>query len=147
AGRKEYTYLPLNSSTTHPQTSWERALSQAATGKLGDALTAFESLTKENPKLSSAWYNVGLTRAWLGDNSATVDALDQYVKLEPDEGGATKAWALAEVLHYGLGMEDRADWREHGVIYQIRDPRALANLINEWAKSHRLVALQPDEEQ
>src|SRR5262249_14632395 len=37
-------------------------------------------------------------------------------------------------------------WREHGVIYQIRDPRALANLINEWAKSHRLVALQPDEE-
>src|SRR5260370_29456941 len=43
-------------------------------------------------------------------------------------------------------MEDRADWREFGVIYQIRDPRPLAALINDWAKQNRLVALQPDEE-
>jgi tetratricopeptide (TPR) repeat protein len=146
AGRKEYSYLPLSSPTTTSQTSWERALSEAATGKLNDALSAFESLTKENPQFPAAWYNLGLTRAWLGDNSGAVDALDQYVTLEPDESRTAEAWALAEVLHYGLGMEDRADWREHGVIYQIRDPRVLANLINEWAKSHRLVALQPDEE-
>jgi tetratricopeptide (TPR) repeat protein len=145
-GRQEYAYLPLDSKATAYQDSWDRALSGAATGKLTDALTAFESLTKENPGLTAAWYNLGLTRAWLGDNPGAIEALNQYVTLEPDENRAADAWALAEILHYGVGMEDRADWREHGVIYQIRNPEALANLINEWAKTHRLVALQPDEE-
>src|SRR5260370_204810 len=82
-GRQEYAYLPLDSNATTYQDSWERALSGAATGKLMDASAAFESLTKENPQLPAGWYNLGLTRAWLGDNPAALKALNQYVNLTP----------------------------------------------------------------
>jgi len=166
AASRKYSYLPPGAMLSRPanplgataappsgresmppsQQSWDRALSNAATGKLADALAAFQQLTEENPDLPAAWYNVGLTRAWLGDNPGAVEALDRYLTLEPDEKLAASAWELALVLHYGVGMEDRGDWREYGVIYQIRDPRPLAALINEWGKQHRLVALQSDEE-
>lgn len=146
AGRREYGYLPPTSTAGEYRQSWDKVLSGAATGKLADAQTIFEQLTNANPDVAAAWYNLGLTRAWLGENAGAVEALDHYVNLEPDENKAAAAWALAEVLHYGIGMDDRADWREHGVIYQIRDPRTLANFIGDWAKQNRLVALQPDEE-
>src|SRR5262249_45292285 len=123
AGRREYAYLTPTSTEGAVRDAWEKALSGTATGKLTEALSTFEQLTNSNPELSAAWYNLALTRAWLGENAGAVEALDRYVNLEPDENQAAAAWALAEVLYYGLGMDDRADWRDYGVIYQIRDPR------------------------
>jgi tetratricopeptide (TPR) repeat protein len=144
--RREYAYLPLSSSAPS-SVSWERALAEASTGKWRDALSALESITTAEPEQAAAWYNLGLTKAWLGDNPGAVEALDRYVTLEPDENRAAPAWALAEVLHYGAGMEGRANWREYSALYQIRDPRALAALIKEWAEQYRLIGLQPNEEQ
>jgi tetratricopeptide (TPR) repeat protein len=145
AGRREYAYKPLSSSAAGKE-SWERASEEAATGKLSDALSAFEKITQQHPDDTPAWYDLGLTKAWLGDNRGAVEALDRYVSLEPDETQAAAAWELAEVLHYGWDMEDRADWRECSVLFQIRDPRALGNLINEWVTQHRVSSLHPDEE-
>ncbi len=145
AGRKEYSYLP-SSSPSAPQESWDRALAGDATGKLSDAASAFDQITQQQPDHAAAWYNLGLTKAWLGDNRGAVEALERYVTLESNEAQAAAAWTLAEVLNYGWGMEDRANWREYGGLYQVRDPRALVGLINEWATQHRLIALHPDEE-
>jgi tetratricopeptide (TPR) repeat protein len=145
AARREYSYRSPSLPTASKE-SWDKALAGAATGKLSDALPAFEQITQEQPDHAAAWYNLGLTKAWLGDNRGAIDALEHYVTLEADEGQAAATWALAEVLSYGWGMEDRANWREYSVIYQIRDPRALVGLINEWVAQHRLVALHPDEE-
>jgi tetratricopeptide (TPR) repeat protein len=147
AASREYSYLPPPATSNGLRVSWDKALSGAITGKLTDALQAFEKLTQDHPDLPAARYNLGLTRAWLGDNPGAVEDLDRYVTLEPDEKLAAAAWELALVLHYGFGMEDRGDWQEHGVIYQLRDPQAFAAVIDDWVKKFRLVALQPDEEQ
>jgi len=147
AATGEYSYLPLPSTANISRELWDRAVSGASAGKLGESLTAFENFAQEYPDLLPARYNLGLTRAWLGDNSGAVEDLDRYVTQEPDDKLAAAAWELALVLHYGVGMEDRGDWQEHGVLYQIRHPQAFGDLINDWVKQNRLVALRADEEQ
>ena len=63
----------------------------AATGKLSDAVSAFEQITQQQPDNDTAWYNLGLTKAWLGDNRGAVEALDRYVSLEQDDSRAAAA--------------------------------------------------------
>src|SRR5262249_51062152 len=126
---------------------WTPVLESAATGKLTDALKAFESLTESNAQVQSAWFNLGLIRAWLGDNARAVDALNRSMDLETDEGLATEAGALAEVLRCGHGLDQATDYIEHRAYMQIREPEAFGNLLNAWGKSGRLVAVNADREQ
>ena len=50
------------------------------------------TLTKGDENDPPAWFNLGLTRAWLGDNKAALAALDRYLALENDEGRADVLW-------------------------------------------------------
>ena len=86
-------------------------------------------------------------RAWLGENRAALEALEHYVRLEPDEGRAASAWALAEVLRFGQGMEDQADYVEHSALFQIRDPQRFFQLLQDWQREHRLAAVQVRQEE
>src|SRR5207245_137333 len=90
SARKEYSYL--SSSST------DAKLAAAATGKLSDAAADFEKRTAEQPDLAAAWYNLGLTRAWLGENVKAVEALERYIELETDEARSEAAGSLTEVL-------------------------------------------------
>src|SRR5262245_10320600 len=78
--------------------SWKPALDSAATGKLTDALKALNGLAEADPRDPATWFNVGLVRAWLGDNPRAVEALAKSIDLETDEARAEETGALAEVL-------------------------------------------------
>jgi tetratricopeptide (TPR) repeat protein len=131
----------LTASTQRRQ-AWDRALAANQTGKLADAARAFEQLTAEDAQDAAAWYNLSLVRAWLGDNRKALEALDQYVTIEPEEEPAAAAWALGEVLRFAAGMQEVSDYVEHRVIYPMRDVRAIATALS---KDRRLVEVRQGE--
>ena len=102
--------------------------------RLTDLVRIFEPLTKEDANDAAAWFNLGLARAWLGDNPAALEALRRYVELEADENAAGEAATLMEVLRCGQGQEDDCDYQEHVFGYQFRDPQPVVNLLQEWER-------------
>jgi tetratricopeptide (TPR) repeat protein len=146
--RRDQTFLPPAPTISgHRREAWDRALAVPATGRLNEAARAFEQLTREDEQDAAAWFNLGLARAWLGENPAAVESLDRYVTLEPDEEKAGEAWVLAEVLRCGHGMEEQADYRDYSAAYQIRDPQAVFGLLQQFEDSRRMVAMQANEQE
>jgi tetratricopeptide (TPR) repeat protein len=150
--RREYAFRTAPTPAARP--AWDQALEGAATGKLADAVRAFEQLTAaeqgaDAPRSQdpAAWFNLGLARAWCGDNRGAIDALDQSATLDTDDGRATEACVLAEVLRCGYGMEELANYLEYSVIYQLRDPQHVVRLLQEWQDADRLVGVHTSEEQ
>jgi tetratricopeptide (TPR) repeat protein len=145
---KPYSFKPLPASTSpERKAAWEQALKTAGTPKLSDAVKAFEQLTQGDAVEPAAWYNLGLSQAWLGNNQAAVAALDQYVSAETDETQATEAWTLAEILCFGQGMEDQADLVQHSIVFGVRDPQAFVQELGELEKAGLLAGAQVNEEQ
>jgi tetratricopeptide (TPR) repeat protein len=148
SARREYAFLsPAATVSGERRQLWDRALSGQAPVRLGDAARAFEQLTQADEQDAAAWNNLGLARAWLGDNAAAVEALDHYLTLEPDEERAAAAWTLAEVLRAGHGMDAQCDYREYSATYQIREPQPLFGLFQRWEQEHRLIGVQANQEQ
>jgi tetratricopeptide (TPR) repeat protein len=146
--KQKHTYRSLPASApAERRAAWDRALSGAATGKLADAASAYTQLTQEDERDAAAWYNLGLTQAWQGQNAAAVAALERYVALEPDEIAAAQAWALAEVLRCGQGMEDLADHVEHSVTVGLRDPQQFVNWLGDLQKQGLLTGAQVNQEE
>jgi tetratricopeptide (TPR) repeat protein len=126
--------------------SHKQALSEAP-ARLSGVISAFTKLTQDDPEDAAAWYNLGLARAWMGDNRAALEALDQYIERAASDADAAEAAALAEVLRCGQGMDDLCDHVHHTITVQIRDPRPLQALLNEWMSSHRLLPLEYEGQQ
>jgi tetratricopeptide (TPR) repeat protein len=148
AARREYVFQsPPTNAPPGRRAAWDQALALAGAPRLSELAKAFAKVTTEDPEDVAAWYNLGLAQAWLGENKAAVESLDQYVTREPDESKAAFAWALAEVLRCGQGMEDEADYVEHWYLFQMRDPRPVAAFLGQWEHEGRLVGAQIHEEQ
>jgi tetratricopeptide (TPR) repeat protein len=148
AARREYRFQsPVPAADSSRRAAWDRALEGAESPRFSDAVRRFEELTQQDPGDTAAWYNLGLLQAWLGDNKAALEALDRYVQTEPDEGRAAGAWTLAEVMRCGYGMEEQADYVEHSVTFQIRDPQPVVSLLQHWEQERRLVALQTGQDE
>jgi tetratricopeptide (TPR) repeat protein len=148
AARREYTFQsPESGAPPGRRDAWNRALSLTKTPRLTDALHAFENLTDEDAEDRAAWYNRGLAQAWLGDNKAALEALDNYIARELDEARAAGAGALAEVLRCGHGMEADADWLEHSVLFQMRNPEQLVTWLGRWEQEGRLTGVQVRQEE
>jgi tetratricopeptide (TPR) repeat protein len=146
--RREYTYQGLPAAApAERRTAWQQALGTAATGKLSAAAKAFADLVAQGEQDAAAWYNLGLTRAWLGDNAGALEALDRYVALEADEARAAQAWELAEVLRLGIGLEDQSDYVEHAAAFPVRDPQGLLRAFDELRQAQRLVVHMLREEE
>ncbi len=144
AARKAYAFRSLPADRAD---AWGPALEAGTSGKLTDALTAFEEIAKSFASDPAAAFNVGLVRAWLGDNQRAVEALIRSIDLESDEGRAEEAGALVEVLRCGFGMENEADYLEHRAYLEIRQPEAVGELITTWSNEHRLLTVNVDREQ
>src|SRR4051812_12340512 len=114
----------------------------AATGKLSDARRAFETLTQQTPDDPAAWFDLGLVLAWLGEQPKAVEALTKSVDLETDDHRAEEAAALAEVLRCGAGMENDADYIEHGFFLPIRDPQPVMAMLQQLDQSRRLLGVR-----
>jgi tetratricopeptide (TPR) repeat protein len=138
AARREYTFRTSKKASP--------AIPNVDTPRLTDLVRVFEPLTKKDPNDAAAWFNLGLAHAWLGDNLAALDALRRYVELEPDENAAGEAATLMEVLRCGQGQEEECDYQEHVFAYQFRDAQPVANLLQEWDRGGRLVALPSQQE-
>ncbi len=134
SARKKYAFRP----TVKP------VAADAATGKLSDAKKAFEALTQQVPDDPAGWFNLGLVRAWLGEQPTAVEALTKSVELEWDDVKAEETAALIEVLRCGHGMEDDTDYTEYRVYMPVRDPDAVFKLLQVWDQEHRVLAPQAD---
>jgi len=148
SARRAYTFLaPAASLPAEKRSAWDQALARAATGKMTDAARAFAELTQLAPENGAGWFNLGLVRAWLGDNPGALEALDRYVGLETDTTLAAAAWSLGEALRYGEGMEDYADVLEHGVMYQIKDPERISHCLQDWQTQRSLLVTEARQDQ
>jgi tetratricopeptide (TPR) repeat protein len=141
--RKEYQFLaPPPDLPALARSSWDRALGSATNLRLADLVRLFEPLAQQAPSNAAAWYNLGLSRAWLGDNAGALEALEHYLDIEPDEGRAISAATLMEVLRCGAGMEDQTDYHGYVLTLGIRNPEPVGALLQEWAQAGRLRPLQ-----
>ena len=133
---------------TRPGTAGSRgtALAGAATPRLGDLVRVFDALTREDADDAPAWYNLGVARAWLGDNRGALEALNRYLDLEPDESRAAVAATLMEVMRGGEGMEDESDYHEYSFAFRLKDGPAVSKLLEDWRDAHRLVVPQQQQE-
>ena len=134
--RKAYSFRP----TAKPVST------EAATGKLSDARKAFETLTQQTPDDPAAWFNLGVVLAWVGEQPKAIEALYKSVDLETDDHRAEEASALAEVLRCGQGMENDADYLEHGFVFPIRDPQPIMQWLQTMHQNGRLLGIQQDRE-
>jgi tetratricopeptide (TPR) repeat protein len=126
---------------------WVKTLESTATGKLTDALKAFEPIAESSADNPAAWFNLGLIRAWLGDNHRAVEAINRSIDLETDEPRAEDAGALTEVLRMGLGMELETDYLEHRAFMQVREADSVGKALNDWGQSGRMIVVNADREQ
>ncbi len=148
SARREYTFQsPPTGAPAARRAAWERALSGASTGRLTDAARAFEQLTQDNPEDGAAWYNLGLVRAWLGDHRTALEALDRSVARDPDEERAAATWTMAEVLRFGQGMEEQADYVEHYVLFRMQQPQVVIRFLQQWEEERRLIGVQVRQEE
>jgi tetratricopeptide (TPR) repeat protein len=148
AARKEYTFRsPAPALAGDRRAAWDRAIAGIESVRLGDAARAFDELAKADPDDGAAAYNLGVARAWLGENAGALEALDRYVTLETDEAKAAEAWALGEVLRCGYGMTEQSDYQEYSVAYQIREPRPIEGLLRDWGGARRLVPINTGKEE
>jgi tetratricopeptide (TPR) repeat protein len=146
--RREYTLLPPQESVSgERRQAWDRVLKDVDSPRLSQLATAFEQLTSQDAGDASAWFNLALTQAWLGENRKALDALEKYVPLEPDDARATIAAALGEVLRCGQGLEDECDYRQYVVEYQINEIQPLADLFRQWQEAGRMLVRQNQEQQ
>lgn len=90
---------------------WDRELRQDAADDVNGALHVFARLATLDPDDAAAWYNLGLCRAWRGENVAALQALHAFVAgtAAADFEAAADAWMLAEILRHGSGAEEHAD--------------------------------------
>ncbi|MGL4420639.1 MAG: tetratricopeptide repeat protein [Gemmataceae bacterium] len=134
--RKKYTFRPMTKALP----------AGASTGKISDARKAFETVVKDAPTDPAAWYNLGVCRAWLGEQPSAVEALNKSVELESDDVRAMEAAALVEVLKCASGMENDADTLEHRAVFPIRDAEAVFGLLQVWDQQGRLAGARADEQ-
>jgi tetratricopeptide (TPR) repeat protein len=144
--RRDYAFRKPAAGAAGPRrAAWDQALA-AASARLGDLARAFDALAQGDPADAAAWFNLGLSRAWLGDNAAALEALDRYLGLESDEAAGAEAAALGEVLRCGQGLEEQSDYQEYAFAHAIRNPEPVQKLISEWAQGRRLIPLPTEQE-
>ena len=119
----------------------------AATGRFSDARAAFEELTRTTAGDPAAWFNLGLVLAWTGEQPKAAEALNKSIDLETDDHRAEEAAALLEVLRCGQGMENDADYVEHGFYLPVRDGQAVMQWLQGMEQARRLLGVQVDQEQ
>jgi len=136
AARKAYTLR----ATAKPITT------DAATGRLSDAKKAYETLVAQTPDDPAAWFNLGVIRAWLGEQPQAVEALGKSLEYETDDYRAEEAGALVEVLRCAQGMENESDFAEFAAVMPIRDGNAVVQLLRNWEQTGRLYGTQVDQE-
>ena len=139
--RREYALCPRTTVAGARRAAWDRALADAQP-RLSELAPLFDRLTGEDGSDAAAWYNLGLTRAWLGDDRSALAALHRYLELDPSDEQAAARGALMEVLRFGVGMAEQSDYQEWSFTAPLRGPTAAPRSARPVAKE-RPAALAP----
>ncbi len=135
AARRAYRFRPTRRAVAVTQPS----------GRLGEARQAYEQLVQQTPDDPAAWFNLGLVRAWMGEQPRAVEALYHSLDLETNDHLAEETGTLLEVLLCANGMEDQANYLRHVYEWNVRDPNALLAWLRHGHEQRRIVALEVDE--
>ncbi len=141
--RKVYAFRGADAKNAN---AWKTALPAGEHSGFREARAAFEKLTEQDANDGPAWFNLGLVRAWLGDNSGASEALHRSVELEQEMDRAAEAGALIEVLRCGDGMQHESDYHEYRFLCRIRQARSVVDFLEEWQRNNRLSGLRTDQE-
>ena len=114
--------------------------------RLVDLKDRFQKLCDSVPDDPAAWFNLGLVLAWLGEQSAAIQALEQSLEKEWDDRKAEETAALMEVLSFGAGMEDECDYLEYRRYMGVRDSQAVLKWMERWAQENRLIGIHSNPE-
>jgi tetratricopeptide (TPR) repeat protein len=146
AAKRDYKLLsPPGPTTPARRELFEKIRAGGVTPRLADLATTFETLTKQEPQEPSGWFNLGLSRAWLGENAKAIEALERYIELEPNESAAATAAALGEVLRLGRDLEDQTDYHQYTLACQIRTAEPVNNLLRGWDEARRLLPVRSEQ--
>ncbi len=145
AARKTYALRRPASNDAQRRARWEAGLAEVAPSRLGDLAKLCDEIARQDEKDAAAWFNLGLARAWLGENATAVEALEQSIQHETDDASGRETGALGEVLRMGMGLEEQCDQVHYAFGFALRDPRPVADLLTAWSKEGRLL-VQPTEE-
>jgi tetratricopeptide (TPR) repeat protein len=121
--RKNYGFKKMIKRDALPADVWQATQG----GKLGKLHQLMEKLVQQLSYDPAFFYNLGLTRAWVGDNQGALEALDQFVRQATDEKEAAEAWALAEALR--LGVEGESTQNLHFAVYRLVDFRRFVEIL------------------
>jgi tetratricopeptide (TPR) repeat protein len=147
AARRDYTLLsPPPGLAGTRRSAWDHALANRSTPRLSDLANVFEGLTQQDADDGPAWFNLALSRAWLGQNAPALEALDRYLALAPEDATASDAAALGEVLRLAEGMEEESDYHEYFFQHQLSDPQPVQKLLDDWVAAHRLIPVNTGQE-
>jgi len=112
-------------------------------GKLGKLHELMEGLVSRLSYDPAFFYNLGLTRGWIGDHQGAIEALDEYVRQAADEQEAVDAWCLAEALRFGVEELQEQDLLLHFRTYHILDFHRFIEVIS---SDKRVVEVQQDQQ-
>lgn len=82
-------YLELNDASA---VRVDRALCQFYEGETGDAQTALEQLTQDDPDYGPAWANLGMVYQARGDSDSARSAYEQAIAADPDDEYGAKSY-------------------------------------------------------
>ncbi len=136
AARKPYRFRPTRRAVAVTEPS----------GRLAEARQAYEQLVQQTPDDPAAWFNLGLVRAWMGEQPRAVEALYRSLDLEANDHLAEETGTLLEVLLCANGMEDQANYLRHVHEWNVRDPNALLAWLRHNHEQRRIMALEVDQE-
>lgn len=100
-------------------------------GKLGKLHQLMEGLVARLSYDPAFFYNLGLTRAWVGDDRGAIEALDEYVRQAGDDQEAAEAWCLAEAICLDGGEENENDYPLYFVNYVVKDLRRFVEKVRD----------------
>ncbi len=142
--RREYQFRPGTADAE--RAALVEPLKTATEGRWTEAAKALEAVVSQLPDSSAAQFNLGLVRAWLGDNRKGLDALVKAAELSESEPEQVEAVTLAEVLRTGRGLENVSDFTEHRYYMKVQDGPGFSKWFSAIANSDRLIVLDSDEE-
>lgn len=139
---RRYAFKPAPAEASkETKDAFRQSQAAAQAGRFGDALKLCEKLAQAQPTSAPALWNLGLVRAWLGDNVGALAALDHYAAHEKAEADVADATALAEALRQSMGMGEHSDWTEHIASYRM-EARDMERLIGYLKQERRLIEVQ-----
>jgi tetratricopeptide (TPR) repeat protein len=99
--RSVHTLAPYSGDDANQQDA-DRARRLAEIGCWGASAQYYAQLSQKEPQNAAVWQNLGLCRAWNGDEAGAAEALHRAATLQSDFGTAVELETLAQLLDQNL---------------------------------------------